>query len=233
MIPDPVPSTGGSSSATSSAASSPATRADFDQRLANDLSAAASLINNALSKPEVLAELSYTQVEIEEGKALHTAAQAAFNARQQAVGTASTAATTRDDALEIVREDFTDYRATVQANFSPDVRTALGAGGRVPADLQKFITFTRSAYAAAQQPPYAAVLAKRKLTATVLTARVGKVDELEVLDGKAKAADKGSTAATQARDKAGATLAKWVAAFRKQAKTDLRKFPALRAELGL
>lgn len=74
MIPDPVPSTGGSSSASSSAASSPAVRAEFDQRLANDLSAAATLINNALSKPEVLAELSYTQVEIEERKALHTAA---------------------------------------------------------------------------------------------------------------------------------------------------------------
>lgn len=146
---------------------------------------------------------------------------------------ASTTATTRDDALKLVREDFTAYRATVQANFSPDVRTALGAGGRVPADLQKFITFTRSAYAAAQQPPYAVVLAKRKLTAAALTARAAKVNELEALDGEAKAADKGSAAATKVRDKAGATLAKWVAAFRKQAKTDLRKFPALRAQLGL
>lgn len=226
MTPDPAP-------VTPPAPASSANRADFDQRLANDLSAAATLINAALASPEVLAELSYTEEEIEEGKALHTAAQAAFNIRQQAVSTASAALGTRDAALALVRDDFTAYRATVQANFPADVRTALGAGGRVPSDLQKFITFTRSAYAAAQQPPYAAVLAKRKLTAAVLAARVVKIDELETLDGQAKAADKSATAATKARDKAGATLIKWVAAFRKQAKTDLRKFPALRAILGL
>jgi len=233
MIPDPVSSSGGSSTATPPAPSTPATRADFDQRLANDLSAAATLITTALAKPAVLAELSYTQAEIEEGQALQVSAQAAFNTRQQAVSTATTAATTRDDKLVIVRADFVDYRATVQANLPPDARTALGAGGRVPADLQKLITLSRSAYAAAQQPPYSAVLAKRKLTTAVLTARLAAVDELEALDGKAKTADKVATASTKARDKAGATLAKWVAAFRKQAKTDLRKFPELRAQLGL
>lgn len=219
MIPDPVPDSGGSSPDTPSSAP----RADFDQRLANDLTAAATLINAALASPAVLAELSYPQAEIEEGKALQLTAQAAFNTRQQAVSTASTAITARDGLLVTVREDFTAYRATVQANFPPEVRTALGAGGRIPVDLQKFITLARSAYAAAQQPPYAAAL----------TARIAQVDELETLDGQAKAADKGSTAATQVRDKAGAALAKWIAAFRKQARTDLRKFPALRAQLGL
>ncbi len=233
MIPDPVSSSGGSSAATPPAPSTSATRADFDQRLANDLSDAATLLTTALAKPEVLAQLSYTQAEIEEGQTLQVAAQAAFNARQQAVSKGTTAATTRDDKLVTLREDFVDYRATVQTNLPADARTALGAGGRVPADLQKLITLARSAYAAAQQPPYAAVLAKRKLPIAVLTARLADVNALETLDGKAKTADKVATASTKARDKAGATLAKWVAAFRKQAKTDLRKFPELRAELGL
>jgi hypothetical protein len=210
-----------------------APRADFDQHLANELTATASLIGAVLDRPEVLAELSYSVTEIETGRALHVAAQQAFNARQQAVSTASTANKTRDQLLMGVREDFSAYRATVQANFAEEVRTALGAGGRVPADIQKFITFVRSAYAAAQQAPYATVLAKRKLTQAVLTAYIAQIDELVALDGKAKATDQGATAATQVRDEAGAALGKWMGSFRKQAKVDLRKFPELRAQLDL
>ena len=210
-----------------------APRADFDQQLANELTVTASLIGAALDRPDVLAELSYSIVEIDEGRALHVAAQQAFNARQQAVSTSSTVNKTRDQLLASVREDFSAYRATVQANFPDEVRTALGAGGRVPADIQKFITLVRSAYATAQQAPYASVLAKRKLTQAVLTAYIAQVDELVALDGKAKAADQGATAATQMRDEAGMDLRKWIGSFRKQSKADLRKFPELRAQLDL
>jgi hypothetical protein len=135
--------------------------------------------------------------------------------------------------LTSVREDFSAYRATVQANFTEEVRTALGAGGRVPADIQKFTTLVRSAYAAAQQAPYASVLAKRKLTQAVFTAYIAQLDELVALDGKAKAADQGATAATQTRDEVGTALRKWIGSFRKQAKADLRKFPELRTQLDL
>ncbi|MCS6244832.1 MAG: hypothetical protein H2172_13385 [Opitutus sp.] len=229
LLPEP---TGTANSALPSTPTS-APRADFDQHLANELTVTASLISAALNRPEVMAELSYSITEIEEGRALHVAAQQAFNARQQAVSTSSTANKNRDQLLTSVREDFSAYRATVQANFPEEVRTALGAGGRVPADLQKFITLVRSAYATAQQAPYAAVLAKRKLTQAVLTSYIAQVDELVVLDGKAKAADQGAIAATQMRDEAGTDLRKWIGSFRKQAKADLRKFPELRAQLDL
>jgi len=234
MIPESATLTGAAPAASTPVPpSTPAERAEFDQRLANELTAAATLLGAALGSPEVLAQLSYTEAEIEEGMALHAAAQAAFNLRQQAVSTASTKLKAREALFETVRDDFGAYRATVQANLPASNRTALGAGGRVPGDLQKFITLLRSAYAAAQQAPYAETLAKRKLTAAVLTARLTTVAELEALDGQAKAADKAATAATQARDKAGATLRKWVGDFRKQAKADLRKSPELRAVLGL
>ena len=233
MTPSLVSDSTAAATATLPTPHSSAPRADFDQNLANELTVTASLIGAALNRPEVLAELSYSVTEIEEGRTLHVAAQQAFNARQQAVSTSSTANKTRDQLLMGVRADFAAYRATVQANFSEEVRIALGAGGRVPADLQKFITLTRSAYAAAQQAPYAAVLAKRKLTQAVLTAYSAQVDELVALDGKAKAADQGAIAATQARDEAGTDLRKWVGSFRKQAKADLRKFPELRAQLDL
>jgi hypothetical protein len=227
MTPDTTPA------APTPATPTPAERAEFDQRLANELTVSATLLGAALGSPEVLAQLSYTQVEIEEGVALQATAQGAFNTRQQAVSTARTKLQARDALLATVRDEFGAFRATVQANFPEAARTALGAGGRVPVDMQKFITLLRSAYSAGKQPAYAPTLAKRKLTDAVLTARLAQVDELESLDGQAKAADKGATAATQARNTAGAALRKWIGDFRKQAKADLRKFPALRAVLGL
>ena len=228
-----IPDTTSPSSSAPSAPSTPAERAEFDQALANELTQSATLLGTALGSPAVLAQLSYTQAEIEEGVALHAAAQGAFSVRQQSVSTARTKLGARDTLFDTVRDDFAAYRATVQANFPPSVRTALGAGGRIPGDLQKFITLLRSAYAAAQQPAYADTLSKRKLSAAVITARLAQVSELESLDGQAKAADKGATAATKARDTAGKTLRQWIGAFRKQAKADLRKFPDLRAALGL
>jgi hypothetical protein len=230
MIPDPTSPTGGS---TPDPTPPPSERAEFDQALANELTESATLLGAALASPEVLAQISYTQAEIEEGVALHASAQGAFNVRQQSVSTARAKLEARGALYGIVRDDFSAYRATVQANFPATVRTALGASGRVPTDLQKFITLLRSAYAAAQQPAYADTLAKRKLTSAVITARLAQVSELESLDGQAKAADKGATAATKTRDTAGKALRQWIAAFRKQIKADLRKFPDLRAVLGV
>ena len=72
-----------------------------------------------------------------------------------------------------------------------------------------------------------------KLTVAVLQARVAAVDELEKLDREFKVADKSATAATTARNGAGDAMRAWVAKFRKQAKSDLRRQPELLAKLGL
>ena len=103
----------------------------------------------------------------------------------------------------------------------------------MPVDVQKLITLIRSAYTTAQQAPYAAVLAKRKLPQAMLSAYLAQVDELVALDGKSKAAEQGAIAATQMRDEAGSVLNKWIGSFRKQAKADLRKSPELRSQLDL
>jgi hypothetical protein len=233
MSPSLAPEAAGTAIATLPTPPASAPRADFNQQLANELTVSASLIETTLARPDVLAQLSYSVVEIEAGRTLHLAAQQAFNARQQAVSLFSSSNKTRDQLLTSVREDFAAYRATVQANFPEEVRTALGAGGRVPVDLQKLITLIRSAYTTAQQAPYAAVLAKRKLPQATLAAYMAQVDELVALDGKSKAAEQGAIAATQMRDEAGSVLNKWIGSFRKQAKADLRKFPELRSQLDL
>lgn len=233
MSPSIAPESAGTAIAPLPTPPPSAPRADFNQQLANELTVSASLIETTLARPDVLAQLSYSVVEIEAGRTLHLAAQQAFNARQQAVSLSSSANKTRDQLLTSVREDFAAYRATVQANFPEEVRTALGAGGRMPVDVQKLITLIRSAYATAQQEPYTAVLAKRKLPQATLAAYIAQVDELVALDGKSKAADQGAIASTQMRDEAGFALNRWIGSFRKQAKADLRKFPELRSQLDL
>ncbi len=208
-------------------------RSDYDQTLANDITATAEMIQAALSDAAVLAALSYSEEELREGLALQEAAQKAFDARQNAQGAASAKRLARDTLLKKVMDEFTAFRTTVQNSFPPAARTPLGAGGVVPTDLQKRITLMRGAYTTAQTPDFAPTLAKRKLTAAVLMARLAEVDELEKLSREFRAADKSATAATQARDEAGEAMRKWTGKLRKQAKSDLRGQPELRAKLGL
>lgn len=208
-------------------------RSDYDQALANDISETGALIEAALEDEAVLAVLSYTQEELEEGLALKTAAQKAFEARQTAQGVAGTKKAARDELLEGVMDDFTAFRTTVQNSLPPEARTPLGASGVVPTDLQKRITLMLGGYTTAQKADFAPALAKRKLTTAIFVARVKQVEQLEKLVKGFSTAEKGATAATKARDTAGEAMRKWAAKFRKQAKSDLRHHPELKAKLGL
>lgn len=173
-----------------------ARRSDYDQTLANDITATAELIQAALSDAAVLEALSYSEEELREGLGLQEAAQRAFDARQNAQGVTSAKRVARDALLETVMDAFIAFRTTVQNSFPPAARTPLGASGVMPTDLQKRITLIRGAYTTGQTGDFAPTLAKRKLTAAMLAARVVEVDELEKLNREFRAADKGATAAT-------------------------------------
>ena len=181
-------------------------RADYNQKLANDIAAALALIQGALDNADVLAALSYAEDELREGLALQAKAQKAFDARQTAQGAAGAKQAARDELLAAVLDDFKAFRTTVQSSLPTSARTPLGAGGVVPKDLQKLITLMRGAYETAKLPDFAPTLAKRKLTTAKLDARLAQVVKLEKLERDLKAADKGATAATQARDQAGDAL---------------------------
>lgn len=208
-------------------------RSDYDQLLANDIAATGALVEAALGDEAVLEAISYSKEELEEGLALKEAAQEAFDTRQTAQGAAGAKRVLRDALLGNLIDEFKAFRITVQNSFPSSARTPLGAGGSIPADLQKRITLMRGAYTTAQTPAFAPTLAKRKLTVTLLKARVKQVDEIEKFDRDFKAADKGATAATKARDAAGDAMRAWAAKFRKQVKSDLRRQPGLLAKLGL
>jgi hypothetical protein len=164
---------------------------------------------------------------------LSLAATQTFDARQTAQGTAGAKRVLRDALLGNLIDDFKAFRTTVQNSFPPAARTPLGASGSIPADIQKRITLMRGAYTTAQTADFAPTLAKRKLTVPLLKARLAQLDELEKFDREFKAADKGATATTKARDAAGEAMRAWTAKFRKQVKSDLRRQPVLLAKLGL
>lgn len=208
-------------------------RADYDQKLANDITEAGTLIGNALENPAVLAELSYSEAEVQAGLALQVAAQNAFTDRQNAQGTASARRRARDLVLTKVTDEFRAFRTTVRSTLPASALTPLGASGRLPVDLQKLITLVRSAYETARTPAYLPALEQRKITGPILAARMVDAENLERLDGQFKAADKTATAATRVRDEAGDALRTWVSKFRKQVRSDLRRHPDLFAKLGI
>ena len=208
-------------------------RSDYDQKLANDITEAGTLIANALKDADVLAALSYSEAELREGEALQVAAQAAFGARQNAQGSASAVRETRDALADKVTDEFKAFRTTVQNGLPESARTPLGASGRLPVDLQKLGTLLESSYGAAKLPAYLPALEKRKLSLAIFDARLVEAKALQKLDGDFKAADKGATIATKTRDEAGEAMRKWVTKFRKQAKSDLRHHPHLLAKLGM
>ena len=210
-----------------------AARADYNQKLANDITETATLITNARSNPDVLAALTYSDTEIQEGLALQVAAQTAFADRQRALSAASTIREQRDEVHARVVDEFKAYRTSVQNSLPASAHVALGASGRLPADLQKLVTLVRSAYESAKSPAYLPVLERRKITGAVLASRLADAETLERLDGQFKAADKSATAATAARDAAGDAMRGWLIKFRKQAKSDLRHDPELLAKLGV
>ena len=119
-----------------------------------DVAAAEEMINTALTTPAILALLKpvgYPDRELEAGLELHGTAQTAFSGRQTSLGAKSDTKNARDGGEKSARAKFSDYRATVQANFkSAADRKTLGASGKVPGSLGTFITQARAAYRAAQ-----------------------------------------------------------------------------------
>lgn len=208
-------------------------RADYNQKLANDITAAGALLTNAVNAPDVLAALSYSESEVQAGLELQVAAQVAFGDRQQAQGIATARRIERDALFVKATDEFKAFRTTVQNSLPEETHVPLGATGRLPADLQKLVTLIRASYEAAQMPAYLPLLEKRKLTGAMFIARVADAESLERLDGQFKAADKTATALTAARDEAGEKMRAWISKFRRQVKSDLRRHPELLAKLGM
>ncbi len=141
-------------------------QAEQDQQIANDITAALTLMETTRDDADLqteLAPMGYDEASLDEAiENLHAPAQAAYEARAAAMGKADSAQDLLDEAVMAERQDFTDYREISRAIFTePADKTALGLKGTLVKDLQKFLTAAKASYSAGKKAPYTEKLTKR------------------------------------------------------------------------
>ena len=212
-----------------------ARRAEQDQRLANDITAAQQMIATAQNDSEIVHALetrSINAAAFAQGLAFALAAQDKFTARQIAVNSKKAATAALDQAVAAARALFTEYRATARIAFSDrNLRATLGASGLVSADNQKFITFARAACAAAEA--YQGNLYDYGFTAEKLAALRAALDACSEAQEAQNGAVGAAQSATAARDTAYAELKGWVKHFAAVARLAFRTRRDLLAKLNL
>lgn len=212
-------------------------RAEQDQATANLITATRQMIESARDDAAIAATLAgrgYDADKFSEGLALQQAAQDAFTIRQTAMAAQKQAAATLDGAEATAREMYLDFRETVRAVMTASAdRTALGLTGKIPEDLQKFITTARASYTAAQSGPYAATLATYGFPAAAIAAAVAALDALSTADQAQTAAIAAAVQATANRDAAVKAVDQWSRQFKRIAAVALRAQPAQAKKLGL
>lgn len=214
-----------------------AKRAEQDQKIANDISETAEMLAVTLKDAEVGAAMAgkgYDSEAMAQGAALQAASDATFKARQKAMSGEEAASLIFTKAEKGARAYYSEFRETARVKYPASAdQTALGLKGRVPDDLQKFITVVTTSYQAALAQPYTAVLSKAGMTPEQLTAQIAAAEGLEVLNGDLHIAQGAATSATAARDAAHQAMMKWVREFRRLAKVAARKQPSLKTKLKL
>ena len=215
----------------------PSVRAEQDQRIANAITEAGQIIEMIRKNAELSAALEprgYDAAKLTEGNSLQTAAQRAYAARQSAPAAQRDRSNDLQRVEDRARRSYTDFRETVRAVYPQATdRGALGLSGKVPVDVQKFITAARASYAAAETSPQAAELSKFGWPQARLDAALEELDGLSAAESSFKAAQGAAMQARADRDAAFAALAGWVKQFRRIAKLALRDQPGLSRMVNL
>ena len=215
----------------------PARRADQDQAIANLITEARLLIEKARDDAEIapaLAGRGFDAAAFAQGLALQQAAQDAFDTRQSAMNAQKKASNTADQAQAAARSAYMDFRETARVNFrDSDARGALGLTGKIPGDMEKFITTARASYKAAQSAPYQATLATYGFPAAAIASALAALDALAEASKAQDDAISKAVKATTARDAAVEALEQWIKKFKSIASIALRPQPDQVKKLGL
>lgn len=204
-----------------------------DQTLANQINQTRTALITCQGQAELSALLEtrgYDAAAIAAGLALCDAAQAGFNARNEALAGQLQASAAMQAADRAARAGFDDFRTIARAVFAgdPAAQRALGATGRVSHDQQQFLTAAAAAYAAAlSHPAYLTALSKRGYTQAALTAEQARLEALTQASAAHEAAKAAAQRATAGRDAARKTLGAWWAEFRAVARVALKARPDL------
>ena len=216
-MPDqpPTPPSGNPATPTPS---SPRPRNDQDAQIANDISGSLhviKLLQNDATIRTPLVPRGFDTQKINTGQALQTAAQAGFNERQAAMGEQEQCSQNLNDAVGAARLAYADFRKTVTTVYkSRGQRTALGCTGKVPADLEEFITVATASYTTARTQPFQAGLQPSGYPAATLDANLAALTQIGVLREKQRKAIADAVGATSRRNGAYDSLMEWVRQLR-------------------
>ena len=212
--------------------------AEQDQQIANDLSGSLTMMETARDDTNIQTLLSpkgYAATEIDDAITnLQAPAQAAYNARQMAIGVAKRSTENLGKMENEERKDFADYRETARAVFTNKTDwTSIGLNGVAAKDLQKFLTDAKASYTAGKTAAYTAALTKRGYSPAAIDAQLAGIKSVSDLSKTQAIALGAAQKATATRDAAFKALKTWVSEFRKIAKRALRQHPDLAAMLEL
>ena len=213
-------------------------QAEQDQQMANDISAALTMMEAARDDADIqtfIGGIGYSPADIATAITdLQEPAQAAYNARQTAMGVAKRATENLGNMEKEERKDFSDYREIARAVYPASAdQVALGLKGATPQDLQKFLTAAKSSYSAGKTAAFSAKLTKRGYSPAAIDAQLTGIKSVSDLSKNQLLALGAAQKATKTRDAAFDLLKAWVSEFRKIAKRVLRTRPDLLGNLAL
>jgi hypothetical protein len=215
----------------------PKVRAEQDQKIANEITAALQMLEGARDHPEIagiLAVRGYDAAKLDEGLALQAAAQARFKDRQEAIGAQRMATATLAGTEAIARYQYQDFRDISRAlHTDPGDRSKLAVSGNAPRDRQKFITTAKASYRAALEEPFASRFAAYGYTADEFQIALDKLDQLAADDEAQDAVIGEAVKATADRNAAVSELRAWIRRFTKLAKVGLKAKPDLLKTLNI
>ena len=205
---------------------------------AQTLTFALETIRAAMNDTEISALMQahgYDAETLNAALAMHTAAQDAFNARQQAIAAQKSLQGEWDIAYATARSEYVMLRDMARALFKDDAdQIALGLKQRIPRDFEQFVPFARTTYAAAREnAAYADTLATRGFSAETLAAQANRLAALVDLYNAKTAATADAARATAERNRALDVLSVWLAEFTAVARFATRDRPDLYVKLGL
>ena len=197
--------------------------------IANDISGSKQVIELLQNDATVRAPLvsrGFDTQKINTGLALQIAAQTCFNDRQTAKGQQEGCTQKLNDAVTATRQAYADFRKTVASVYqSKGQRMALGCTGKVPADLQQFVTVATASYTTARTQPYQADLTPVGYPAATLTANLTALAQLNVVREQQASAIGNAVTATNRRNDAHGVMMDWVRQLRGIASVAFRNQP--------
>ena len=179
-----------------------------------------------------LGKRGFDTQKIQLGADLQAAADAAYGARQRAIGQQSKSTSELEVADKEACGHYADFRETVRSEFTDRAtQETLGMTGEVPRDLQTFFTSARASCTSGKDPAVQPALADAGYPVETLDDELDTLRALLKLDEEQSKAIGDAVKATRTRNTDYRSMKGWVSQLRRRASVALRKEPELAKKL--